>query len=273
VKASVSVTLLICFVRDSDRHLFDCQMMLPSKVYCNDHAEDLPVLCAIIGYGAGLGSAYAEVFGKAGYDLALLSRTVPEKTTTLSSGASLRAFQCDASSPGSLCDALGTVEAEMGVIDVLIYNADVHAFGPLEEITEEQFEQSWRVATLGLFSVAKYLGPRMSKRASGSIIVSGATAALRGNVWTTAFAASKSSQRNLSQSLAKQLGPKGVHVAYIVIDGVIDTVETRTHFAPDEPDEFFMNPKHIAEAALNLAQQHKSAWTFEQDLRPFGENW
>lgn len=231
------------------------------------------MLCAIIGYGPGLGSAYAEVFGAAGYDLALLSRTAPEVSSSRASRLTTKAFQCDAGDPQKLRDALQSVETEMGAIDVLVYNADIHVFGSLEEVSEEQFEQSWRVASLGLFSAAKYLGLKMSERGSGSIIVSGATAALRGNVWTTAFAASKSAQRNLAQSLAKQLGPQGVHVAYIVIDGVIDTEETRTSFAPDEPDEFFMNPKNIAEAALMLAQQHKSAWTFEQDLRPFGEKW
>jgi len=168
---------------------------------------------------------------------------------------------------------LQAVEEELGAIDVVIYNADLAQFGTLEDISEAQFEQTWRVGTLGLFTTAKLLGPRMEQRGSGTMIVSGATAALRGNVWTTAFAASKSAQRNLAQSLAKQLGPKGIHVAYLVIDGVIDTEDTRKNFAPNEPDEFFMDPKHIAETALMLAGQDKSAWTFEIDLRPFCEKW
>lgn len=231
------------------------------------------MICAIIGYGPGLGAAYAEVFGQAGYELALLSRSGSEIGREASSAPNSRAFRCDAGDPENLRATLEAVEVEMGAIDVAIYNADLHHFGGLEEITEEQFEQSFRVGALGLFSTAKYLGPRMSKRGSGSIIVSGATAALRGNVWTTAFAASKSAQRNLAQSLAKQLGPNGIHVAYIVIDGVIDTEDTRTNFAPNEPDEFFMDPKDIAEAALMLARQRRSAWTFELDLRPFGEKW
>ena len=103
--------------------------------------------------------------------------------------------------------------------------------------------------------------------------MSGATAALRGNLWTTAFAPSKSAQRVLANSLAKQLGPKGVHVAYLIIDGVIDTADTRTNFAPNEPDEFFIDPIRIAETALMIVQQHPSAWTFELDIRPSGEKW
>ena len=92
-------------------------------------------------------------------------------------------------------------------------------------------------------------------------------------MWTTAFAPSKSAQRTLANALAKQLGPKGVHVAYLIIDGVIDTEATRTHFAPNEPDAFFIQPARIAETALMLARQDKSAWTFELDIRPFAEKW
>ena len=231
------------------------------------------MLCVIIGFGPGLGTAYAEVFKNAGYDLALLSRSGSGFASGNKQNSSVRAYSCDAGNPENLRSLLQSVEEELGAIDVVIYNADLAQFGSLEEISEEQFEQSWRVGTLGLFTAVKMLGPQMERRGSGAVIVSGATAALRGNVWTTAFAASKSAQRNLAQSLAKQLGPKGIHVAYLVIDGVIDTKDTRENFAPNEPDEFFMNPKKIAEAALMLAEQDKSAWTFELDLRPFGEKW
>ncbi len=231
------------------------------------------MLCAIVGYGPGLGAAYAEVFECAGYDIALLNRSGAIKAPAGQSGSNARAFQCDAGDPDNLTSALQKVEEELGDIDLLIYNADLALFGTLADVSIAQFEQSWRVGTLGLFTTAKYLAPGMEKRGEGTIIVSGATAALRGNVWTTAFAASKSAQRNLAQSLAKQLGPKGIHVAYLVIDGVIDTEDTRTNFAPNEPDEFFLDPIKIAETALMLAKQDKSAWTFELDIRPFGEKW
>ena len=228
------------------------------------------MLCAIIGFGPGLGTAYAEVFQNAGYDLALLSRSGARLDTP---GGTVNSYPCDAGEPANLRKAFEQIQADMGEIDVVIYNADLAQFGALEDISEEQFEQSWRVGALGLFTTAKVLGQQMAQRGSGAIIVSGATAALRGNVWTTAFAPSKSAQRNLAQSLAKQLGPKGVHLAYMVIDGVIDTEDTRTNFAPNEPDEFFLDPRRIAATALMLAEQEKSAWTFEIDLRPFGERW
>ena len=230
-------------------------------------------VCAIIGFGPGLGSAYAEVFKEAGYDLGLLSRSGASLDGAEPAEASVRTYKCDAGDPDSLKSALASVQSDLGEIDVVVYNADLAQFGALEDVSELQFEQSWRVGALGLFSTAKLLGPQMSERGSGAIIISGATAALRGNVWTTAFAPSKSAQRTLANSLAKQLWPKGVHVVYLVIDGVIDTEDTRTNFAPNESDDFFIKPARIAETALMLAQQDKSAWTFELDIRPFGEKW
>jgi NAD(P)-dependent dehydrogenase (short-subunit alcohol dehydrogenase family) len=230
-------------------------------------------VCAIIGFGPGLGTAYAETFSQAGYDLGLLSRSGACFDASEAPERSVRTYQSDAGNPDSLKEALLSVESDLGPIDVAIYNADLAQFGALNDVSELHFEQSWRVAALGLFATAKLLGPQMSERGSGAIIVSGATAALRGNVWTTAFAPSKSAQRTLANSLAKQLGPKGIHVAYLVIDGVIDTEDTRTNFAPNEPDEFFINPKRIAETALMLVKQDPSAWTFELDIRPFGEKW
>ncbi|MDF0600519.1 SDR family NAD(P)-dependent oxidoreductase [Psychromarinibacter sp. C21-152] len=229
-------------------------------------------VCAIIGHGPGLGRAYARAFHGAGYDLALLSRS-GAGLDDAGERPAVAAYPCDAGDAEALTAALERVERDLGPVDVLIHNADIARFGALEEIAADQFEQSWQVAALGLFAAARLLGPRMAERGAGTILVSGATASLRGNVWTTAFAPAKAAQRVLAQSLAKQLGPRGVHVAYLVIDGVIDTEDTRTNFAPDAPDDFFLQPDRIAEAALMLTRQHRSAWTFELDLRPFGEKW
>lgn len=230
-------------------------------------------VCVIIGFGPGLGAAYAQTFSEAGYALGLLSRSGSGSEHLKTTDTSVRSYMCDAGDPGSLKEALAAVQNDLGPIDVAIYNADLAQFGTLDDVSELQFEQSWRVGALGLFTTAKFLGSQMAERGSGAIIVSGATAALRGNLWTTAFAPSKSAQRILANALAKQLGPKGVHVAYLIIDGVIDTEDTRTNFAPNEPDDFFINPNQIAQTALMLAQQDKSAWTFELDIRPFGEKW
>lgn len=221
---------------------------------------------AIIGYGSGLGAAYARTFREAGYDLALLSRSGATEP-----GA--KAYKADAADPDNLKAALDAVSRDLGLIDVLIYNADNAIFGNLDAVDEADFERSWRVGTLGLYTAARRVGRQMAERGSGTIIVSGASAALRGRDWTTAFAPSKAAQRILAQSLAKQLGPKGVHVAYLVIDAVIDTEDTRAGFAKGKPDDFFASPDRIAETALFLTRQDRSAWTFEIDLRPFCETW
>jgi len=221
---------------------------------------------AIIGYGPGLGAAYARTFREAGYDLALLSRSGATEP-----GA--KSYKADAADPDSLKAALAQATADLGPIDVMIYNADLATFGDLNAVDEAAFEQSWRVATLGLYAAARSAGREMVARGAGTIIVSGASAALRGRDWTTAFAPSKAAQRILAQALAKQFGPKGVHVAYLVIDAVIDTEDTRGDFAKGRPDEFFSDPDRIAETALFLTRQDRSAWTFEIDLRPFGETW
>lgn len=228
-------------------------------------------LCTIIGHGQGLGMAYARTFQKSGYDLALASRS----GTGFDGGdRKAKAYSCNAGDAKQVQKTLAAVERDFErPIDLLIYNADTASFGTLDEITEETLENAWRASVAGLYACARYLAPGMIERGSGTIIVTGATASLRGNLWTTAFAPAKSAQRVLAQSLAKQLGPKGIHVGYLIIDGVIDTADTRANFAPNEPDEFFMKAAKIAEAALYLVSQDRSAWTFELDLRPFGEKW
>ena len=145
-------------------------------------------VCAIIGFGPGLGTAYAETFSQAGYDLGLLSRSGARLDVAEAPERSVQTYQSDAGNPDSLKEALASVQSDLGPIDVVIYNADLAQFGALDDVSEHNFEQSWRVGALGLFATAKLLGPQMSERGSGAIIVSGATAALRGNVWTTAFA-------------------------------------------------------------------------------------
>ena len=160
----------------------------------------------------------------------------------------------------------------MGPVDVLLYNAGSGQWGTFEEITGEGLEAGWRTNVLGLMVAGQAVAGDMIARGGGSIVVTGATASLRGNVRTAAFASAKAGQRALAQSMAKSLGPKGVHVAYVIVDGVISTPATRGRMA-DRPNSFFLDPDRIAEAILLLTRQDRSAWTFEFDLRPFGETW
>jgi NAD(P)-dependent dehydrogenase (short-subunit alcohol dehydrogenase family) len=155
---------------------------------------------------------------------------------------------------------------------VLLHNAGSGLFGAFEDVTPESFEASWRTNALGLLLLGKQVVPDMLRAGGGVIVVTGATAALRGGAGFAAFAPAKAAQRSLAQSMARSLGPKGIHVAYVVVDGVIDIPRTRA-LLKDRPDSFFLRPDAIAESVLHLVRQDRSAWTFELDLRPFGEKW
>ena len=230
-------------------------------------------LCLIMGFGEGVGAALARSFLAAGYDLALLSRSGRGLDETELGEGRQHVVACDIADTDALGSVLERIEQEAGPVDTLLYNADTGAFGDLDAISEADFEQAWRINVMGLFVAAKALSPGMVARGTGNIIISGATASLRGNPGTVAFAPAKSGQRALAQSLAKQLGPKGVHVALMVIDAVVDTPRNLSGMFAGNPREFFVSAEQIAATALQLARQDRSAWTFELDLRPFAENW
>jgi NAD(P)-dependent dehydrogenase (short-subunit alcohol dehydrogenase family) len=228
--------------------------------------------CVVLGAGPGNGSAFARRFAADGYRVALVARSRDKLEALAADIPGARAVPADVADPASLKEAFRTIRSEMGPVDVLLYNAGSGQWGNFEEITEEGLEAGWRVNVLGLMVAGQAVAPDMIERGAGAIVVTGATASLRGAVGTAAFASAKAGQRALAQSMAKHLGPKGVHVGYVIVDGVVDLPTTRTRMA-DKPDEFFLKPDRIAEAVHFLAHQDRSAWTFELDLRPFGERW
>jgi len=141
------------------------------------------------------------------------------------------------------------------------------------EADPKDLEKNFRVNTTSLLYLARELVPAMVEAGQGAIMVTGNTAALRGIPITAVFAPTKAAQRILSESLARELGPKGVHVAYITIDAVIDTPWTREPFHPDKPDEFFSKPNAIADEVFHVAHQDRSAWSFDVIIRPYAEKW
>jgi NAD(P)-dependent dehydrogenase (short-subunit alcohol dehydrogenase family) len=164
--------------------------------------------------------------------------------------------------------AMAAVSTELGPVDTLLYNAGSGVWGSIDEVPDSAFEQAWRVSVLGLYQCARaVLGP-MRKAGKGNIIVTGATASLRGKPKTVAFASAKAAQRSLAQSLARQLGPEGIHVAVVIVDGGIDnSAETQRE------EGTYLDAGDIASSVLHLVKQPRSAWSFEIDLRPFKENW
>ena len=164
------------------------------------------------------------------------------------------------------------IAAEMGPVEVLVYNAGSGVWGTIEEVSAQDFEQSWRVNTLGAFLASKCVAGPMKSAGRGSIVFIGATASRRGNVKTAAFAPAKAAQRSLAESMARYLWPAGVHVAIVILDGVVDLARTRK-MMPDKPDSFFVKPDEVAETVFQVTRQKRSVWSFEVEARPFGESW
>ena len=233
--------------------------------------SDSPV-CVITGVGPGNGWALTRRFAQAGYRVAMLARDQERLASYAAQCAQAQAFPCDVSDPETLQQTLARVAETLGPVHTLIHNAGAGVFKRYDEITLEEMEQTWRINTLALLVAAQALAPPMCAAGQGNILVIGATAALRGKPQTAGFAAAKAAQRSLAQSLARTLGPQGVHVAYVVIDGVVDLPRTRQAL-PDKPDDFFLAPEDIAESVHALSAQPRSAWSFEVDLRPYGESW
>ena len=225
-------------------------------------------ICVIIGVGPKNGAAFAARFNKAGYRIALLSRSKNFSEELASSLSDARCYVCDVSDPASVASAFSQLQAEMGDVDVLIYNAGGGSWQTVDEITPGDFEQSWRVNALGALVASQQVIPGMKQRGSGNIIIVGATASLRGRPKTTGFAAAKAAQRSLAQSMAKHLGPLGIHVSLLIIDGSIASAGSAEAGRGERID-----PQDIAELAHYLTTQPQSAWSFEVDLRPSKESW
>jgi NAD(P)-dependent dehydrogenase (short-subunit alcohol dehydrogenase family) len=229
-------------------------------------------VCVVTGVGPGNGAAFSRRFAAEGYRVAMLARSQDQLRRLEAEISQSRGFPTDVTDRQAVHETFGRIRAELGPVDVLVHNAGSGMFGPFVDTRPEQLEQSWRTNTLALLLCAQEAVTDMQRVGRGAIIVIGATAALRGGANFAAFASAKAAQRSLAQSMARSLGPAGIHVAYLVIDGVIDIPRTRSMFA-DRPDEFFLKPDRIADTVYHLAAQDPSAWTFELDLRPYGEKW
>jgi NAD(P)-dependent dehydrogenase (short-subunit alcohol dehydrogenase family) len=234
-------------------------------------ATKVPV-CAVVGVGPGNGEAFARRFAADGYAVALMARRAELTDRLAAELAGAKAYPCDVAEQASVEAAFAATRADLGDVEVLIFNAGSGVWGNVEEVKAEDLERAWRVNTLGLFLTARQAIPAMRRRGKGAIIVVGATASRRGAAGAAAFAQAKMAQRALAESLARHLGPAGIHVALIVVDGVVGGPITRSR-VPDRPDDFFIDPAGVAAIAADLVKQHRSAWSFEVEARPFKEKW
>ena len=229
-------------------------------------------VCLISGVGPGTGSALAKRFAEGGYRVALLARSEARLGALEKELANAKGYQCDVSDPAQMETVASAVERELGNPSVVIHNAVGGSFGTFREIEPSVLNRNFQVNTMALLYMARRFAPAMISAGKGAIAVTGKTSALRGKPGFAGFAPTKAAQRILAEAMARELGPQGVHVAYVVVDAVIDLEWTRKRFK-DRPDEFFIKPRAIADEIWHVVHQDRSAWSFNVELRPFGEAW
>ena len=229
-------------------------------------------VCVVTGVGPGTGSALARRFARGGYRVALIARDEKRLRDLESELPGSKGYPCDVADPQQVDRALGEIERDLGQPSLLIHNAVGGAFGSFLEIDPEVLNRNFQVNTMALLHLARRLAPAMVKAGGGTILVTGNTSAQRGKPLFAGFAPTKAAQRILAEAMARELGPKGVHVAYLVIDAVIDVPWTRERFK-DKSDDFFIKPTAIADELWHVAHQDRSAWSFNVEVRPFAENW
>jgi NADP-dependent 3-hydroxy acid dehydrogenase YdfG len=229
-------------------------------------------VCVISGVGPGTGAALTRRFAAGGYRVAMLARNAARLSDLEKQIAGAKASPCDVSDPGQVAAAAAAITRELGQVEIVIHNAVGGAFGSFLDIDPAVLNQNFQTNTMGLLYLARAFVPGMIARGSGVLVATGNTSAMRGRAGFAGFAPTKAAQRILAEAIARDVGPKGVHVAYVVIDAVIDVPWTRERFK-DRPESFFIKPSAIADEIFHTAHQDKSAWSFNVEIRPFGESW
>jgi NAD(P)-dependent dehydrogenase (short-subunit alcohol dehydrogenase family) len=225
----------------------------------------------VVGVGPGLGGAVARRFAREGFALGLMARSEaavrPVEKDIVTGGGVAHAVLADATDARAIDAGFTKVTEVLGSIDVLVYNAGALQMGRVLDVTPEQFVQCWQANCLGAFLSVQKVLPDMISRGKGTVLLTGATASLRGAAGFSCLAVGKFGLRALAQSLAREVGPLGVHVAHVVVDGQIDTPRMRA-MAPDRPKHTLLSPEALAETYWHLHTQAPTAWTLELDVRP-----
>ena len=234
----------------------------------------------IIGAGVSTGSAVTRKFAEMGYHVCPVRRernfSELEKlaNSIKETGYQATPFGVDARDEDAIAKLFKEVEENIAPIDVVVFNPGANVFFPIEDTTARVYKKVWEMAAFAGFLTGREATKYMKKRGHGSIFFTGATASVRGGAGFSAFSGAKFALRSLSQSMARELGPQGIHVAHFIIDGAIDTPFIKENF-PDtyalKEKDGILQPKEIAEAYWNIHVQHPSAWTQEMDLRPYME--
>jgi len=236
-------------------------------------------VCLIVGAGDATGTALAKRFHQDGYFVACARRAggkLDDGVVKELGGDRIKGYSVDARIEEQVAGLFAQVEQDMGNIDVCIHNIGGNVRFSVLETTERVYRKVWELCGLSAFIVGREAARYMTKRGKGTIIFTGATASTRGAANFAAFSGGMSAKRSLAQTMARELGPLGVHVAHVVIDGPIQTefvkgLTGEAEFAKKKANDELLSPPEIAEAYIGIVNQHRSAWTFEMDLRPYSE--
>jgi NAD(P)-dependent dehydrogenase (short-subunit alcohol dehydrogenase family) len=238
------------------------------------------VLIMGVGVAAGVGAAVARKFAGAGYHVIIAGRTLEKLDATagaiIAAGASIEAVVADVTVQDDQHRVFEIVRERNLPVAAVIYNAGSNLPIKFSDLSPEQFEDFWRIGCFGAFLTSRLAIPLLSEQGSGSLFFTGASASLRGRPNFAHFAVAKAGLRNLAQALAREYGPQGIHVAHVIIDGVVNGDIVRGRFADyleSLGDDGALDPDAIAEAFWALHSQPASAWTHELDLRPYKESW
>ena len=218
----------------------------------------------IVGAGRGLSASLARAFAHSGMRVALAARDAA-KLDALCSETGATAFACDAQEPSQVTRLFDALEAKLGAPDVVVYNASGRVRGPLTSLAPDDVRRALMVSAFGAFLVAQRAVPAMLAKGQGAVLLTGASASVKGYAESAPFAMGKFALRGLAQSMARELAPKGVHVAHFVIDGAIRPREQ------GDAGDAMLDPDAIASTYLHVLQQPRSAWTWEVELRPWVE--
>ena len=228
-------------------------------------------VAVVLGVGPGLGATVARRFAREGFAVGLMARgeesLAAAREEVEGSGGTALSVAADATDAASVASAFDRVREELGEPEIFVYNAGAFQMGGILELSPEQFDDCFRANCSGAFYGAQQVLPAMVERERGTIILTGATAALRGSAKFAALATGKFGLRALAQSMAREFGPQGIHVAHVVIDGQINTPRLR-ETQPDREESTTLSPESIAETYWQLHAQNPTAWTLELDLRP-----
>ncbi len=228
--------------------------------------------CIVTGVGPGTGSALVKRFAEGGYTVAMIARDEERLAGLAAETPNTHPYPCNVLDADGFIATIEKIKADLGDPAVVVHNAVSAAFGDFMEIKPRQLERTFQINTMALLHLAQLTAPAMIEKGEGAILATSNTATYRGKAAFAGFAPTKAAQRILMESIARRLGPEGVHAGYIVIDAAIDVPWAREAFA-DKPDDWFCKPADIAEEVYHVAHQPRSAWTFDVMIRPFGEEW